>query len=43
MDTKLTFNLNKLYIIADFDHTLTTKESQNCWGILSNIPDISGI
>ena len=41
MDTKLTFNLNKLYIIADFDHTLTTKESQNCWGILSSIPNIS--
>lgn len=41
MNTRLTFNLNKLYIIADFDHTLTTKESQNCWGILSNIPNIA--
>lgn len=35
------FELNKLYIIADFDHTLTTSNSQNCWGILSNIPNIS--
>ena len=34
-------SLDKLYIIADFDHTLTTKDSQNCWGILSKIPNIS--
>lgn len=41
MDTKIFLDLNKLYIIADFDHTLTTKDSQNCWGILSKIPNIS--
>ena len=35
------FHKEKLYIIADFDHTLTTKNSQNCWGILSQISDIS--
>lgn len=34
-------DLNKLYIVTDFDHTLTTKESQNCWGILSKIPNVS--
>lgn len=39
MDIK--FDINKLYIVADFDHTLTTKDSQNCWGIISKIPNIS--
>lgn len=39
MNTKI--SLNKLYIIADFDHTITTIDSQNCWGILSKIPNIS--
>lgn len=41
MNTKISLNLNRLYIIADFDHTITTKDSQNCWGILSEIPNIS--
>lgn len=40
MNKKL-FDLNKLYIITDFDHTLTTKNSQNCWGVLATIPHIS--
>ena len=38
---KKIFDLNKLYIVTDFDHTLTTKNSQNCWGVLSTIPNIS--
>ena len=41
MNTKISFDLNHLYIITDFDHTLTTKNSQNCWGIISTIPNIS--
>ncbi len=41
MKNKKIFNLDNLYIVTDFDHTLTTKESQNCWGILSTIPNIS--
>lgn len=40
MKRKLSFDLDKLYIVTDFDHTLTTKNSQNCWGILSSIPNI---
>ena len=41
MQDKNFFNLDRLYIITDFDHTLTTKDSQNCWGILSSIPNIN--
>lgn len=41
MDKQISFDLNKLYFVADFDHTLTTKDSQNCWSILSTIPNIS--
>ena len=41
MKTKLSFNLDRLYIITDFDHTLTTKDSQNCWSILSSIPNVN--
>ena len=40
MSKKVTFDINKLYIITDFDHTLTTKDSQNCWSVLSEIPNI---
>ena len=40
MKTNLSFNLDKLYIVTDFDHTLTTKDSQNCWGVLSSIPNV---
>lgn len=36
-----TFKQSKLYIIADFDHTLTEVNSQNCWGVLATIPNIS--
>ena len=36
-----TFKQSKLYIIADFDHTLTEIYSQNCWGVLATIPNIS--
>ena len=38
---KKIYDKNKLYIITDFDHTLTTKNSQNCWGVLASIPHIS--
>ena len=41
MKTNLSFNLDKLYIVTDFDHTLTTKDSQNCWGVLSSIPNVN--
>lgn len=41
MDKQISFDLNKLYFVADFDYTLTTKDSQNCWSILSTIPNIS--
>ena len=41
MNLNKTFHIDKLYVVADFDHTLTTKDSQNCWGILSTIPNIS--
>lgn len=37
----VSFDLNKLYIVTDFDHTITTFDSQNCWGVLSKIPGIS--
>ena len=41
MSANTFLNKNKLYIIADFDYTLTTKDSQNCWTVLSTIPNIS--
>lgn len=40
MQSKLSFDLDKLYIVTDFDHTLTTKNSQNCWGVLSCAPNV---
>ena len=41
MEKIVSFDLNKLYIVTDFDHTITTFDSQNCWGVLSKIPGIS--
>lgn len=40
MNPNFSFDINKLYIVTDFDHTLTTKNSQNCWGVLSQIPNV---